>query len=77
MLQKSAFVHLKQRLKNGKRTVFCIRILTPPYERQIFTAEMRDGYTILIPQMSPIHFDFLEPALRACGYHASIAAAGG
>ncbi len=35
-----------------------------------FTKEMRDEhYTILCPQMSPIHFDLLEPALNAAGYH--------
>ena len=57
---------IEEREKNG----ILHRDTSSPYERQIFTAEMRDGYTILIPQMSPIHFDFLEPALRACGYHA-------
>ena len=34
-----------------------------------FTEEMRRDYTILCPQMSPIHFDILEPAFNACGYH--------
>ena len=34
-----------------------------------FTQEMKKDYTILCPQMSPIHFDILEPAFNACGYH--------
>ena len=34
----------------------------------VFTEEMRKTYTILCPQMSPIHFSVLEPAFRACGY---------
>ena len=34
-----------------------------------FTEEMREKYTILCPQMSPIHFDIMEPAFNACGYH--------
>ena len=35
-----------------------------------FTKEMREeGYTILAPQMSPIHFQFLEPVFRQFGYH--------
>ena len=34
-----------------------------------FTEEMRKSYTILCPQMSPIHFDVLEAAFNACGYH--------
>ncbi|MBO4725264.1 MAG: 2-hydroxyacyl-CoA dehydratase, partial [Firmicutes bacterium] len=41
-----------------------------PYERKIFTEEMRKDYTILIPQMSPIHFRLLEPAMAHCGYNA-------
>lgn len=34
-----------------------------------FTEEMRKEYTILCPQLSPIHLDLLEPAFNACGYH--------
>ena len=34
-----------------------------------FTEEMRKNYTIICPQMSPIHFELLEPAFNACGYH--------
>ncbi|MDO5539045.1 MAG: acyl-CoA dehydratase activase-related protein [Eubacteriales bacterium] len=37
--------------------------------KTVFTPEMRKDYTILCPQMSPIHFDLLEPAFRTCGYH--------
>lgn len=37
--------------------------------RVLFTKEMRKEYTILCPQMSPIHFALLEPAFRSCGYH--------
>ena len=33
---------------------------------------MRKEYTILCPQMSPIHFDVLEPAFETCGYHLQI-----
>ncbi|RKM62551.1 2-hydroxyglutaryl-CoA dehydratase [Butyrivibrio sp. XB500-5] len=38
-------------------------------KRVIFTEEMRNRYTILCPQMSPIHFDLLEPAFSSCGYN--------
>jgi len=31
-----------------------------------FTKEMRKDYTILIPQMAPIHFDILESAVASC-----------
>ncbi len=37
-------------------------------KRNIFTKEMKKDYTILIPQMAPIHFELLESAVKACGY---------
>lgn len=41
-----------------------------PYVRKIFTKKMRmDGYTLLIPQMSPLHFQYFEPILRKAGYN--------
>ena len=44
-------------------------------KRVLFTKEMRKDYTILCPQMSPIHFDILEPAFRKCGYNLEVMAA--
>lgn len=42
-------------------------------DRVEFTKEMKDdGYTLLCPQMSPIHFDILEPAARSCGFNLKI-----
>ncbi|MDO4632355.1 MAG: acyl-CoA dehydratase activase-related protein [Eubacteriales bacterium] len=38
-------------------------------EKVLFTEEMRKDYTILCPQMSPIHFNILESAFNSCGYH--------
>ena len=43
-----------------------------PFERVVFTEKMRDDYTLLIPQMSPIHFQYLEVAFKACGYRAIV-----
>ncbi len=37
-----------------------------------FTQEMRRTYTILAPQMSPIHFRFLEAAFRYSGYNLKV-----
>ena len=37
-------------------------------EKVPFTKEMRKTHTILCPQMSPVHFELLEPAFRAAGY---------
>ncbi len=42
------------------------------HHRVIFTKEMRKDYTILVPQMSPIHFDILGPALASCGYNLEV-----
>ncbi len=43
------------------------------YQRKEFTEQMfRDGYTILAPQMSPIHFDILEPVFRRYGFHMEV-----
>ncbi len=36
--------------------------------KKIFTKDMKKDYTILIPQMAPIHFELLESAVRSCGY---------
>lgn len=41
-------------------------------KKKIFTKEMRKDYTILIPQMAPIHFELLEAAVRASGYHVEL-----
>ena len=41
------------------------------YERPFFTKEMRDSnYTIMMPQMSPIHWNLVEAMMRSCGYNA-------
>ena len=41
-----------------------------PYNRREYTKQMQDsGYTIIAPQMSPIHFDILEPVFRKHGYN--------
>ncbi|GHU62969.1 2-hydroxyglutaryl-CoA dehydratase [Clostridia bacterium] len=54
-------------LKERKRKNILPQHVSTAYERVQFTKEMKD-YTILCPQLSPIHFDFLEPALHSCGY---------
>ena len=45
------------------------KIVPANYNRTVFTREMRKDYTILCPQMSPIHFELLQPAFRAAGYN--------
>lgn len=38
-------------------------------KRVIFTEEMRKDYTIICPQMSPIHFSMIEASFAASGYN--------
>ncbi|MDR1887864.1 MAG: 2-hydroxyacyl-CoA dehydratase [Zoogloeaceae bacterium] len=49
-----------------------IQFHPPKYQRVPFTRAMREKYTILAPQMSPMHFQFMEPAFRACGYQLKV-----
>ena len=37
--------------------------------KKIFTKDMKKYYTILCPQMAPIHFELLETAMRTAGYN--------
>ena len=43
-----------------------------PSKRIVFTKEMRKDYTILIPQMSPIHFNYMKEVISFCGYNAEL-----
>jgi len=38
----------------------------------VFTKDMKKDYTILIPQMAPIHFELLESAARFSGYNVKL-----
>ncbi|MGN1167670.1 MAG: acyl-CoA dehydratase activase-related protein [Lachnospiraceae bacterium] len=57
-----AAIRVREQRKE-KRTVNSSAI-----NKVVFTEEMRKEYTILCPQMSPIHFELLEPAFKAAGY---------
>lgn len=43
-----------------------------PTERVIFTKDMKKNHTILSPQLSPIHFQFLEGVFKRDGYDLEI-----
>lgn len=43
-----------------------------PDERVLFTDEMRAKHTLLVPQMSPIHFQFFNAAFEPNGYQIEI-----
>ncbi|MGL5153202.1 MAG: acyl-CoA dehydratase activase-related protein [Clostridium sp.] len=42
------------------------------YKNPIFTKEMKKTHTILCPQMSPIHFEIVEEAIKASGYNLEV-----
>ncbi len=63
---RSLIAAINMRRKNN------IRPLTRSvnYERSQYTEKMKaEGYTILAPQMSPIHFDIIEPVFKKYGYN--------
>jgi len=59
---------IEEREKNG----FKAKLLEKEPGRVIFTKEMRKEHTILAPQMSPLHFQFVEVAFRASGYNLEV-----
>ena len=48
------------------------RVVPANIKRVEFTKEMKKDYTILVPQMSPIHFNLLDPVFRQSGYNVEI-----
>lgn len=51
----------------------CSEPKSAAYHRTEFTKRMLDeGYTILVPQMSPIHFDLIEPVFKKHGYNIQV-----
>ncbi len=62
---RSLLSALRVKEKQGKK-----RVIAPSqYKRNVFTEEMRENYTILCPQMSPIHFEMIQPAFAVSGYN--------
>ncbi len=57
--------------KRHQRSIMPIESTTA-LERVIFTKEMKKTHTILAPQMSPIHFELLEPVFKKAGYKVEI-----
>ena len=62
---RSLIAALRVRDQRGEKR----QIRSSAIQKAVFTPEMRKDYTILCPQMSPIHFDLVETAFRTCGYH--------
>ncbi len=62
---RSLIAAVKARERNHKK----LSVKSAAYKRQVFTKEMKYKYTILAPQMSPIHFKFVKKAFEYSGYN--------
>lgn len=63
---RSLLASMNKRLNN------CLNEGNYKIDKKIFTKEMRKDYTILVPQMAPIHFELLETALKNSGYNVEL-----
>ena len=63
---------LKAAIEERERKGIKLKPVTEVKKRNIFTKEMRKDYTILCPQMSPIHFDLVEAASKSVGYNVEV-----
>lgn len=63
---------LKAAMEEREKSGFKSGDVLPEAERVLFNREMRKRHTILAPQMSPIHFQFLMEAFKASGYNVEI-----
>ncbi|MEL3900122.1 2-hydroxyacyl-CoA dehydratase [Treponema phagedenis] len=65
---RSLMAAIKERERSGIK----LQKKSAAYKRVIFTEEMGKRYTILAPQMSPIHFELLEAAFEHSGFNVEI-----
>ena len=59
-------------VKDRERNNYVSHVRSVAHERVIFTKKMRKEFTLLAPNMSPIHFDVLQAAIRSEGYNIEI-----
>jgi len=59
-------------MKERKRHGVQFKDQSSAYHRVVFTKEMKEKFTILAPQMSPIHFPYYEQAVRCDGYRIKV-----
>ena len=55
------------RVRSGKKNT--MKIVPSSIQKVVFTPEMKKKYTILSPQMSPIHFRLLQEAFNSEGFN--------
>ncbi|WP_089611641.1 2-hydroxyacyl-CoA dehydratase [Dehalobacterium formicoaceticum] len=60
---------LKAAMAEREQNGYQLKAVDNKYRPNPFTEEMKKNHTILCPEMSPIHFQFLEEAFRLNGYN--------
>lgn len=65
---RSLLASIEERDKSGIRH----KHMEDAAPHPVFTKEMKKRHTILIPQMSPMHFQFIETAAKMSGYNAVV-----
>lgn len=63
---------LKATMLEREKNQFERHVVDNIYHSVEFTKQMKRGYTILAPQMSPIHFGLLQEAFRYSGYRMDV-----
>lgn len=63
---------LKSAMEEREKNNVKLKNIDNSYKKNLFTKEMKKDWTILAPQMSPIHFQFIEKAARASGYNIDV-----
>ena len=63
---------LKAAMDERERSNIKIATKSLKYSRAEFTKAMKKEYTILIPQMSPIHFELIKEAMESDGYNVEL-----
>lgn len=63
---------LKAAMEEREKNSIELKVVNNSYRKNLFTKQMKKDWTILAPQMSPMHFQFVEKAARASGYNVDI-----
>ena len=63
---------LKAAMEERERNNVVLKSVDNSYQNNVFTKEMKKDWTILAPQMSPMHFQFIEKAAKASGYNIEV-----
>ena len=69
---RSLLASMNKKLKEKSTKENCSACGNYEQNKILFTKAMKENYTILIPQMAPIHFELIETAVKACGYNVEL-----